>query len=58
MRTLITMLLDAPALDLHEADILAELPSLNGWVPVPPSPLLREVLDELPAIAGAMESRV
>jgi hypothetical protein len=51
-------LLRNPALELHEADILAELPSLSGWAPVPPTPLLREVLDELPAIAGIQEPGV
>lgn len=51
-------LLRDPELDLHEADILAELPSLSGWAPVPPSPLAREVLDELPAFAGIRGSRV
>jgi hypothetical protein len=51
MRTLTTMLLDAPALELHEADIIAELPSLCDWVPVTTSRLTNEVLGDLPAIA-------
>ena len=45
-----------PALELHESDILADLPSLSGWVPQPPTRLEREVLDELPALAGLQES--
>lgn len=47
-----TWYLTGPVLDLHEADILAELPSLSGWVEAAPTPLTREVLDELPALAG------
>jgi hypothetical protein len=57
MRTLTTMLLDAPALDLHEADIIAELPSLSDWVPAATSRLTTEVLGELPAIAGLQAAR-
>lgn len=57
MRTLTTMLLDAPALELHEADIIAELPSLSDWVPVTATRLTAEVLGELPALAGLQESR-
>ncbi|MFN3430335.1 MAG: hypothetical protein ACK46X_10310 [Candidatus Sericytochromatia bacterium] len=52
MRTLKTMLLEAPALELHEADLLAELPSLSDWVPVTTTRLTAEVLGELPALAG------
>lgn len=44
--------LPSPVLELHEADILAELPSLSDWVQAGPTPLTREVLDELPALAG------
>ena len=39
---------------LQEADILAELPALSDWVVPTPTPLEREVLGELPALA-AME---
>jgi hypothetical protein len=57
MRTLKTMLLQAPALELHEADIIAELPSLADWVPAATSRLTAEVLGDLPAIAGLQALR-
>jgi hypothetical protein len=46
-----------PDLELHEADILAELPALSGWAPAADSPLVEEVVDQLPALAGLQESR-
>jgi hypothetical protein len=50
-------LLPAAELDLHEADILADLPALSNWAIAPATPASRELIDELPAYAGLQESQ-
>ena len=57
--TTMTLLERDPALELTEADILHDLPSLGDWAMPAPSVrelrLASEVLDQLPALAGFQE---
>jgi hypothetical protein len=39
-----------PALDLSEADVLAELPALTAWVSPDADPRERELVSELPSL--------